>query len=297
MKGCHIDAWYVGGFEVTRRGVPQCHYSGRARLRVGDGFVDGVAKLEMCRGERVHGVLRFATHALELRYIESELRHVLVDSRHHAPTHPFACSVGEHAHDHDHAPDDHDDHDDHDHDDHDEDDARRRATAAALERDEGSPRRRLTTGECAARPDKWIEVVAFNDYSRVETHGTDDVELNTASIFALVSEMYRASDGDALGTAAEGYGLYDASLFECDVRLRLAGQVSFTDGNPSSMVYAGSGSACSACGDSCSSDEVSASCLLSSFSSFALEDERDELEEILGVNYVRRRSIRKGRFL
>jgi hypothetical protein len=35
------------------------------------------------------------------------------------------------------------------------------------------------------------EVIAFNDHSRVEVFGVGAVEQNTASLFALVSALYR----------------------------------------------------------------------------------------------------------
>ncbi|KAJ8610349.1 hypothetical protein CTAYLR_003873 [Chrysophaeum taylorii] len=127
-------------------------------------------------------------------------------------------------------------------------------------------RRRLSSSECALRPDKSVEVVIFNDHSR----SREDVEVQTAAIFSVVRDIYAS-------------GLYDPEIFPCHVEPRLVGQVTFRDGDPAALAYA-RGDDCAACGDECARNEVSVSCLLESFQEYALVTHREEFEAIFDAH-------------
>jgi hypothetical protein len=146
--------------------------------------------------------------------------------------------------------------------------------------------------ECASGPTKYVGIVVFNDEKRYARHGAD-VEAHTAAIFDVVHDIY---------TEAPPYGLYDGDKLNCHVVPVLIGQVTWRDGNPDcdSCTFANNGGTytrsdgshgvyyargpdqCAACGDTCTSDETSATCLLDSLTDYVAK-ERAELESALGV--------------
>jgi len=135
-------------------------------------------------------------------------------------------------------------------------------------------RRNLRTGECRSGPTKYVSIVAFNDAARYARLG-QDVEANTAAVFDLVHSIY---------TDGAPYGLYDGDVMTCRVAPVLAGQITWRDGNPNGVDYV-AGAACQRANcarEACSSDEVSSSCLLESFTAY-VRDHRKKLETALGV--------------
>jgi len=183
-----------------------------------------------------------------------------------------------HAHDaHEH--EEHTHHEDHAHEDHNHD----------------LFRRGLGANECAAGPTKYVGVVVFNDAARYAKRGVD-VEAHTAALFDVVHDIY---------TEAAPYGLYDGDRLNCRVVPVLLGQVTWRDGNPdcescvyeddvdggsytrndgnAGVFYARGTSGCAACGDACTSNEVSANCLLDSLGLY-VDAQRSDLESALGVS-------------
>lgn len=137
--------------------------------------------------------------------------------------------------------------------------------------------RRLNSDECApnSMKTKWIPIVAFNDARRSAARG-DDTEEETALIFGLVADIYSGEIVSSGGFAGDG------SIFGCDLRPRLVGQVSWTGTDPDRLDYVEADMCESSCGDTdCESGEMSSSCLLSSFGQF-VRAHRDELEDLLG---------------
>ena len=104
-------------------------------------------------------------------------------------------------------------------------------------------------------------------------------------------------------TEGAPYGLYDGDKLNCRVVPVLIGQVTWRDGNPDcdscafdssggtytrsdgshGMYYARGSTDCASCGDTCTSDEVSATCLLDSLTVYVAR-ERAALESALGVS-------------
>ncbi|KAJ8603979.1 hypothetical protein CTAYLR_003352 [Chrysophaeum taylorii] len=223
----------------VRRGIPQCLYSGGARDN-STGLVVGRVRASFCRAERI--VVRTRATVFEVRRVEPD-GHVVVDHRDH-----LRPIVG------------------------------RGVEMPWIPPQQQQRRRRLSSGECADRPRKYAQMLVANDEARYEARG-EDTEDESALVMWLVRDIYYADDDAYFGDASEGYGLYDAELFECYVEPVLVGQVTFRNGNPSDIEYV-EGESC--CGDACSGDEVSTTCLLTSFSEWALSTTREELEAIFG---------------
>ncbi|KAJ1457838.1 hypothetical protein M885DRAFT_114935 [Pelagophyceae sp. CCMP2097] len=248
---------------VERRVRPACHYEGVAKLENSDRV--GRVTAHTCNGGALDAVVRFPDNGdvFEIRWHGETGRHIVFDAlRDHAPRRDFSCGVrddhDDESHDQedddDHDHEDHDDHDHrgHDHDDHDHEDhgsasGRERTPSGRTSVSTAEPRR-LRSGECDSEPVKYVEVVAFNDASRVAEHG-DSVEDETALILSLVNDLY---DG------------LQSSVIGCAVKVRLLGQVSWASA-PTDVDYVTGAGCAQRCGDTCSPNEVSATCLLASF--------------------------------
>jgi len=138
---------------------------------------------------------------------------------------------------------------------------------------------------CAKSPNKTVEIVAFNDASRFAVLG-DDVEADTAAVFALVRDIWLASPE----RQAQGYGVHGGG-FACRVEPRLVGQVTWRDENPVDIAYL-EGDSCAAhccqCGGEtlvCGPKEVSAPCLLASFSDY-VHANKDVLRHVFNGSQI-----------
>lgn len=123
---------------------------------------------------------------------------------------------------------------------------------------------------------KWVSIVAFNDAARYARRGTETEE-QSGLIFGLVRDLYSGDNVPGMGLRGSG------DVFNCDVRPRLVGQVTWRHSDPDELQYM-RGDECAACGDSCREDEYSSSCLLNSFQSF-LANWRADIEVLLGTSF------------
>ena len=265
------------GTATTRAGARGCHYKGsatdtatgeggRVTARTCAGYPEAVVRMD--GGRVLELAWRDGEHAVFDPSDDARPRTCGVDPERHAPHPPDALRRrhlrGEH------------DHDDHGHG-HDHHDLFQRALGA---------------NECAAGPTKYVGIVVFNDEKRYARHGAD-VEAHTAALFDVMHDIY---------TEGAPYGLYDGDKLNCRVVPVLIGQVTWRDGNPDcdsctfdssggtytrsdgshGMYYARGSTDCASCGDTCTSDEVSATCLLDSLTVYVAR-ERAALESALGV--------------
>ena len=270
-----------GEMRVERVGPHDCHYAGPASRVRADGSVErGAASASLCAAGALSAVIRYDGGAVhEVGWDRRAAAHVLFDPiadkrRLGDDERRYECGVNDQFikdqearfgrvphrrladrdHDHDH---------DHDHPD------------ALLSRN-----RRSLAGGCENGASKYASVVFFNDASRHADHGAG-VEAHSAEIFDVVRAIYE----DAVNP---NDGLYDGDTFDCVVRPRLVGQVTWRGANPAKVDYKTHGAGCEDCGSSasnrnfCFGGEVSSYCLLTSFSSYVGE-KQDELEAVLGV--------------
>ena len=266
------------GATTTRAGARGCHYKGsatdtktgeggRVTARTCAGYPEAVVRMD--GGRVLELAWRDGAHAVFDPSDDARPRTCGVDPERHAPHPPDTLRRrhlrGEH---------DHDDHG-HGHDHHD------------------LFQRSLGANECAAGPTKYVGIVVFNDEKRYARHGAD-VEAHTAALFDVMYDIY---------TEGAPYGLYDGDKMNCRVVPVLIGQVTWRDGNPDcssctfdnaggtytrsdgshGMYYARGPEDCAPCGDTCSTDEVSATCLLDSLTVYVAR-ERAALESALGVS-------------
>ena len=76
----------------------------------------------------------------------------------------------------------------------------------------------LSAGECDGSVTKYLEVLVVNDKSRYDAKG-ETVQTSTSNIMNHVDTLYQSHN------------------FDCSIRILVRGQVTFTAGNPSDMVY------------------------------------------------------------
>ena len=310
------------GVMSVKRDKPRgCHYAGPARRVRDDGSVEkGIATASLCGPGTLGAVVRYDAGDLqEVGWDRATRRHISFDPLRDRADDGSFCGVndqfiidqeknfgrkphrklegreGHGDHDEAHEGHDHGDHDEahegHDHDAHDDHrDDHHEAHDDREGHDHGHDHgaellsrqgRKLASATCSGKADKYLSVVLFNDAARYEAWG-DAVEDHSAEIFAVVKSIYEDVDTG---------GLYDGDKFDCVVRPRLVGQVTWRGGNPAKMNYAGKGSSgdgCDKCGSSasnrnfCFDGEVSSYCLLTSFSEYVGEKQA-ELEAILKV--------------
>lgn len=235
-----------------KRGKPRCHYSGYVE------GTDRLAHFSTCGGV-LHAYIkpgRQGGSAFEVVYSKEDQKHVAFDHAHHKPRRPFKCTVGE-DHKHESHHDDHH-HDGDDHENHHHGDGNPLAHAPSL----------LSAGECTGGPTKYVDVIIFNDNSHFQKRGID-TEQHSAIIFAYTAAAYYG--GNYSGSS---YGGITGTGFDCRVQLRLIGQLTFRNGDPSGITYDVN---CS----SCSAGETDDDELLQSFSDWS-SNNRAGLEGIYG---------------
>ncbi|KAH8056497.1 metalloendopeptidase [Aureococcus anophagefferens] len=270
-----------GEMRVERVGPHDCHYAGPASRVRADGSVErGAASASLCAAGALSAVIRYDGGGVhEVGWDRGAAAHVLFDPiadkrRLGDDERRYECGVNDQFIKDQEARFGRDPHrrladrDHHDHDDHDHPDA-------LLSRN-----RRSLAGGCENGASKYASVVFFNDASRHADHGAS-VEAHSAEIFDVVRAIYE----DAVNP---NDGLYDGETFDCVVRPRLVGQVTWRGANPAKVEYKTHGAGCEDCGSSasngnfCFGGEVSSYCLLTSFSSYVGE-KQDELEALLGA--------------
>jgi len=157
-----------------------------------------------------------------------------------------------------------------------------------------SSRRRLRQGECGTSASlytetKYAAIVNFNDAARTAELGVEGAFDEAALVFAQVFDLYASRTGGTLDDDLVSGGLEgDGSIFQCDLRPLLVGQVAWVDENPSAIRYAEGAAACSSCcvgaqfdcAQTCGASQVSSLCLLDSITT-AAEDWRSEIESTL----------------
>ncbi|KAH8057462.1 metalloendopeptidase [Aureococcus anophagefferens] len=270
-----------GEMRVERVGPHDCHYAGPASRVRADGSVErGAASASLCAAGALSAVIRYDGGGVhEVGWDRGAAAHVLFDPiadkrRLGDDERRYECGVNDQFIKDQEARFGRDPHrrladrDHHDHDDHDHPDA-------LLSRN-----RRSLAGGCENGASKYASVVFFNDASRHADHGAS-VEAHSAEIFDVVRAIYE----DAVNP---NDGLYDGETFDCVVRPRLVGQVTWRGANPAKVEYKTPRRRLRDCGSSasngnfCFGGEVSSYCLLTSFSSYVGE-KQDELEALLGA--------------
>ena len=252
-----VDWTRTEGFEVKADGPPRCLYSGNAY------HDDNMhhARASLCGG-KLRAVVHAAKSTYDIVYQKTLGSYVIRDSkRRRQRPHQFKVL----------------------HPDRRRRDPRRYLGGAAVD-----------SYNCTTAPNKTVEIVAFNDQSRFANLG-EEVESDTASIFAFVHDIWFAppldSDESAVGSRDEGYGVMEPGIFDCTVEPKLLGQVTWRDENPPEVAYvqgADCASHCCQCGGTpqrCGPTEVSAPCLLSSFSSY-VETHREMLKKVFNTTDI-----------
>lgn len=157
-------------------------------------------------------------------------------------------------------------------------------------------RRRLDDGEAKTVADcspnggpaltQYVSLVLFNDASRYDRR-EEETEDQTALIASLTADIYAGGDESTFMPPGHQGLRGDGTIFNCDVRPVLVGQVTWRSGNPKELDYV-NGTECERCGrpaDVCeSAEEFSSTCLLESFQEY-VAGRRDEIESVLEVPF------------
>jgi len=264
------------GFRVHRSGPPQCIYSGEAFHQMSS----SPARASVC-GTHLRGFVRSAITNLEVAFAESLGSYVILDARHAVParTGRFVPPLPTRRRD--------DDFSWHVDDDLSVDDDLRKGKSS---RPRSRRRRGLQSADsvsCAAQPEKVVENLIFNDASRYAALG-DEVESDSAAIFAVARDIWFAPPSTNFGSPADGFGVWEPGVFDCSVEPLLVGQLTWRT-NPEDVSYV-EGAACEPdcclCNVHpyrCTATEVHAACLLESVIDYA-DANRDALTDVFGGN-------------
>ena len=256
-----------GKLRVAKKGAPRCVYRGTAQDE--NAHEIGRVRASLCGNDaKLRAVvMRQDDSALEIDYDETSKKHVLVDLK-DRKSDPFFEQKGNNDITWNGAPDS------------------EGLSSGNSTSDDG---RRLRANECANQPSKIIEVVAVNDLARFNALGAS-TEARTSELFTLVNDLYYAQ-----GTSSSVFGLYGPSILDCTVRVKLVGQITWDTTIPSKVVYAQGLTACKEChvaqnlpsaAETCNAQEISARCLLDSFSDWALKEARRDIENIFDLKHM-----------
>ena len=140
---------------------------------------------------------------------------------------------------------------------------------------------------CGQQPEKILETLIFNDESRYAALG-DEVESDTAAIFALTRDIWFAPNSSTFGSREAGFGIQEPGVFDCRVEPVLVGQITFRE-NPEDMSYVEGDDCWTDCcrcytySYRCTTSEVHAPCLLDSLADFA-DKKREDISRVFGNN-------------
>eukprot|EP00466_Bigelowiella_natans_P015998 jgi/Bigna1/67917/fgenesh1_pg.4_\ len=242
----------------------------------------------------------------ELHYLKHEAKHILYNFEHFRPKKPMRCGFTgknnkhhDHDHHHSHA---HFQSDEEEEEEEEEEEHRNNDQYASIKgKDDdhinpkydmvsGAPRHQnntstttkpglLSANECENSPNKYVDVLIINDYTRYGLRGID-TEAHSALVFSYVYFYYFGGTTNG-GTSFPG--IYSNSEFKCKIKLRLVGQMTWSHGTPYPVSYY-QGPFCGYfCGrtDSCATQEYSSSCLISTYAQY-LDFYKPQLQNIFG---------------
>jgi len=143
----------------------------------------------------------------------------------------------------------------------------------------------LNSGSCVGSQTKYVDILIINDHKRYSLRGVD-TEGQSASIFNVA---YTAYFGGSIGGNVYP-GVQQNGVFDCAIKLRLIGQLTYRSSNPQDLNYAtGNSCGCNLCpqgapGCLCADHEVSAACLLESLVDYTSKNSANQfaLKQIFG---------------
>ena len=130
--------------------------------------------------------------------------------------------------------------------------------------------RQLSANECQSKPDKYAKIVIFNDFDMRQSFDNAESMFEYAAMaFGYMRDIYFDSPSSVFKANGD-MGLFDPQFINCKFQPLIAGQVSYSNGNPSVL-------------RDCGTD---ASCLLRAFAKLELVTNRQSSLDAFNLDYI-----------